>query len=81
MKKYVKPELVFESFELTQQIAACTYDSQNTMNDVGCAFTGVNEFTGESVTLFLDATAACTTKAESYCYHGTTGGTFSIFNS
>lgn len=81
MKKYVKPELVFESFELTQQIAACTYDSQNTMNDVNCTFTGINEFTGESITLFLPGAERCTTEAYSYCYHGSTGEGFSIFNS
>lgn len=81
MKKYVKPELCFERFELSRQIAACTYDSNNTQDNVGCAFTGRNEFTGETVTLFLEATAACTTKADSYCYHGSSGGMFSIFNS
>lgn len=79
-KKYVKPEAFFEKFKMSQQIAACTYDSNNTANDIGCAFTGVNEADFE-VTVFLDTTAACTTKAESYCYHGSTGGMYSIFNS
>lgn len=80
MKKYVKPELIYEHFELSQQIAACDYDSQNTHDDVGCAFTGDNGF-GKTVTIFLEATTSCETKAESYCYHGSSGGMYSIFNS
>ena len=43
MKKYVKPELIFESFEMTQQIAACQYDSNNTHDDAACKFTGYND--------------------------------------
>ena len=38
MKKYVKPELIYESFELSQQIAACDYDSKNTSTNEGCTF-------------------------------------------
>lgn len=80
MKKYVKPELIFESFEMSQQIASCAFDSQNTQNDKGCAFTGRNEFTGAVETIFLSHDL-CTTKAEAYCYHGSSGEGFSIFNS
>ena len=81
LKKYVKPELIFESFELSQQIAACDYDSNNTLTDIGCEFTGVNKDFGVPMTIFLEGNADCTTKAESYCYHGSSGGMFSIFNS
>lgn len=81
MKKYVKPELVYESFELSQQIAACDYDSNNTANDVGCTFTGKNPATGADMTIFLPGNQLCKTEADSYCYHGSTGGMFSIFNS
>ena len=79
-KKYVKPELLFESFELSQQIAACEFDSGNTYADINCHFTGDNPVNGEPITIFL-ASIACTTKAESFCYHNGTGGYYSIFNS
>ena len=78
MKKYVKPELIFESFEMTQQIAACQYDSNNTHDDAACKFTGYNDEFEQNMTIFVDST--CDVIAESYCYHGSTGG-FSIFNS
>ena len=81
MKKYVKPELVYESFELSQQIAACDYDSNNTANDIGCQFTGNNPTTGATMTIFLEATTLCTVKAEAYCEHTGTGASFNIFNS
>ena len=82
MKKYVKPELIYESFELSQQIAACTYDSGPSANDIGCNFTGPNPFKpGETMVVFLSEEHGCSTIADSYCYHGSTGGMFSIFNS
>lgn len=81
-KKYVKPELLFESFELSQQIAACAFDSGNTLGDISsCKFTGNNPATGEQISIFLEVSTMCTTKAESYCYHNGTGGYYSIFNS
>lgn len=82
MKKYVKPELVYESFELSQQIAACTYDSKNTMNDVvSCGFTGINPTTDTTMTIFLNGNTYCTTIGEAYCEHSGTGNNFNIFNS
>lgn len=80
MKKYVKPELFFESFELSQQIAACDYDSNNTSNDEQCRFTGVNKDFGVEMAIFL-STPTCDIVAESYCYHNASSGMFGIFNS
>lgn len=37
MKKYVKPELFFERYELSQHIAACTWDL-NSANEDTCNF-------------------------------------------
>lgn len=79
MKKYVKPELFYESYELTQQIAACQYDSLGSHDDKGCTFTGVNDF-NETVTIFLPGNELCTTESEYYCYHGSSGS-YNIFNS
>lgn len=81
MKKYVKPELTFESFEVSQQIAACDFDSNNTLSSVtDCVFTGVNEVTGTVVNIF-QTTSTCEVIAESYCEHASAGGMFNIFNS
>ena len=91
MKKYVKPELFYESFELSQQIAACDFDSNDTSTDSGCQFTGdatrlpnLAEMgvTG-IVTIF---TSGCRgnnmIQYEAYCYHNSNGfGSAGIFNS
>ena len=79
MKKYVKPELFYERFELAQQIATCQYDSNNTHSDRGCQFTGYNEAWQMEMTIFLPG-SNCTMHTEDYCYHGSTG-TYNIFNS
>ena len=76
MKKYVKPELIFESFEMSQQIASCDFDGD--FNETACGFTGDNGF-GETVTIF-SSKPTCDTMPESYCYHNSSGG-FGIFNS
>ena len=79
MKKYVKPELVCESFEMSQQIAACEYDSYNTSMDVEtCGFTG-SQF-GESITIFTLGNGFCSASGEDFCYHEAVSG-FSLFNS
>lgn len=74
MKEYVKPELYYESFELSQHIAACYFNLQNNPTDVNsCAMPD---------TLFFASTnAACTSgEPEGYCYtNGST--TFNVFNS
>lgn len=80
MKKYVKPELFYESYELTQQIAACDYDSHGTMNDEGCQFTGLNKDFNETMTIFMSGCGS-NTITESYCYHNASSGYYGIFNS
>lgn len=79
MKKYVKPELFFESFEMSQQIAACDYDSYGTMSNESCTFTGLNPDFGTTMTIFLSQ-GACEVVAESYCYHNASTG-WGVFNS
>lgn len=76
MKKYVKPELIFESFELSQQIAACQYDG--TKNDG--PFVGFNNDFGEEMSIFL-IKGVCEVVVESYCYHNASSGAYGIFNS
>ena len=40
MKKYVKPELFFESYELSQNIAACGWDMKNQNQPGDCKAEG-----------------------------------------
>ena len=62
MKKYVKPELIYESFELSQQIAACDYDMDpaHPSQDRNCVF--IAEW-DPGVKIF-SAGSACTTPTE-----------------
>ena len=80
MKKYVKPELIFERFELSQQIAACDYKGSFS-DESSCTFTGKNKEFNEVMTIFLDAGKGCLVETEDFCYYGSTGGYFNIFNS
>ena len=80
MKKYVKPELFYERFELSQQIAACDYDSKGTLSDESCSFEGMNKDFGVSMKIFLTQDT-CDVIADSYCYHNANSGAFGIFNS
>lgn len=65
MKTYVKPELFFESFELSQHIAGCNLTLLD--KDVGaCEAMGVIEgIQGDSWFISKDP---CTTVVEAYCY-------------
>jgi len=84
MKKYVKPELVYESFELSQQIAACKFDSNDTANDEGCEFTGYDDALGKIITIFQSHCSDAENNGfwiESYCYHNASEGEYGIFNS
>lgn len=81
MKKYVKPELFYESFELSQQIAACAYDSHNTSSE-DCVFTG-----DDGLMIFRsgcggkDAAGNDIFFVESFCYHNGSDSPYGIFNS
>ena len=86
MKKYVKPELFYEHFELSQQIAACQFDqtpndadiTPNLNNKDTCGFYGDAGF--GPMFILQSGNDGCTTTADDYCYHGSTSG-FNIFNS
>ena len=66
-KTYVKPEVCFESFQLSACIANTCGNPTNTPADYSC---GVSYM---GMTLFLDDISACTDKVEDgfggYCYH------------
>ena len=80
MKKYVKPELFFERYELSQHIAACDYDSNHTMDNESCQFTGTNKDFNVEMTIFLPG-SNCSVEVNSYCYHNASSSSYGIFNS
>jgi len=83
MKKYVKPELFYERYELTEQIAACAWDMNS--QERACSATGSGGFT--DWVIFTDGIDDCKLKVESgtsgneiYCYYPQESGK-STFNS
>ena len=72
MKKYVKPELFYERFELSQHIAVCAWD-MNLSNKESCNAAAdtslIPDLAGE--TLFMSS-SACSLNPDTYkdyCYH------------
>lgn len=84
MKKYVKPELFFESYELSQNIAACGWDMSNSGDPMQCTAVGDSGY-GNDPTWgrgFLEANDNCEFKVENYCYENSADNvTMKIFNS
>ena len=76
MKKYVKPELFYEHFELSQHIADCTWELQ--LNKGSCSAQADPDFIVSSELLFsanVTTPASCTVSPDDgtysdVCYHG-----------
>ncbi len=83
MKKYVKPELVYEHFELSQQIAACSYDlvPSTSGQAPNCAFFGDETTMTPGKTIFLNDNTSCEVGAQWYCEHSGTDVGYNTFNS
>ena len=78
MKKYVKPDLYFESFQLNQHIAACGYDLVgNSTSPADCSFRGDEDFGNLPVEYFLESSQHCTKEgaivADRYCFQNSDG--------
>ena len=81
MKKYVKPELFYEHFELTEHIAACTFDHKNTYTSFEtCSFTGDADSDWPDMVIFLDGNDKCIWPVQEYCYYTGSNG-MNTFNS
>lgn len=81
MKKYVKPELFFESFELSQSIAACGIDA-NHDDEIKCSPTTDPDFWGDKLVVYNDGICANSAqKLEGYCYTSGTNEAGRLFNS
>lgn len=78
-KEYKKPELLFDSFELSVSIAGGCGNPTQTPSQNQCGI----DYGGAGV-LFLNGMTVCTTKIEDgdegYCYHAPSPGN-NLFNS
>jgi len=88
MKKYVKPMITLERFELSQNIAACAWDLTNSTDINNCSAAPDQDFFFGSVTknLFTQTTqAGCDIIAgveyEDYCYQNGANSPFKVFQS
>lgn len=80
MKKYVKPELCFESYELSQNIAACGWDMQNQSQPGDCKAVGDPSWGNPEIVVFTEE--KCENVWEGYCYENSTDNvTIKIFQS
>ena len=71
MKKYVKPALFYEKFELSQHIADCAWELNST-NKESCHASADPKFLDDSPNLFVSALSTCVYNEDNYqnyCYH------------
>ena len=84
MKKYVKPELILEHYELSNTIADCAFELQSSDKN-SCVAQGDAEDALGGVVLFLDSSMGCKYDPkifEFYCYqNGSSDGGANVFNS
>ena len=76
MKKYVKPELVYERFELTQHIADCAWELTNSTKDT-CSAQADPDFLPGFQNLFVAEANGCQITSDvyqDYCYHDGANG-------
>lgn len=68
MKKYVKPEIYYENFELSQHIADCGWELKSA-NENTCYATGDTDWGYSSdVFAFITGVNNCAIQPEGYCY-------------
>lgn len=81
MKKYVKPELFFERYELSQHIAACDWDLNNATEEA-CGFkpdpNGSDSWYPAETVLALSQPVC---NLEDYCYMNSSSDNYNTFNS
>lgn len=79
MKKYVKPELFYERYELSQHIADCQWE-MNLKNENECiAESDPEAWGGQYTTLFTDYDRCENIDWENYCYQTGNSGDIKVF--
>lgn len=82
MKKYVKPELFYERYQLSQHIADCSWELQSGSNTTCYAQPDPEDYPGFQ-NLFNVGQEGCnltTDKWQDYCYHNGADG-YRLFQS
>lgn len=80
MKKYIKPELFYERYELSRNIAACAWDL-NHANEFECGFKG-DDLGLTGWVILAEAGRGCViTGYVEYCYQGNGPDNMNTFNS
>ena len=77
MKKYVKPELFYERYELTEQIADCSWEVQNSGDRGDCVVVSDPDTGWGGLNLFVDNEMGCDItdpNPQFYCYQTGPGG-------
>lgn len=72
MKKYVKPELFFEQFVLSQHIADCKLEYVDATNEMTCY--AIPDYDDPSIKVFLRKDTCEYDPPEGYCYTGSAEG-------
>lgn len=70
MKKYVKPGLFYEKYELSQHIADCAWELISSSKD-SCAARADTKFLSDFPNLFVSSANGCTWTSDvyqDYCY-------------
>ena len=81
MKKYVKPELFYERYELSQHIADCAWEMDHNDNN-SCVAIGGKDSGYEGFTLVTPGVCEVMPDAyEEYCYQNSTNGSANLHNS
>ena len=81
MKVYVKPELYYESFELSQNVATCDYQLSSNDKNSCKIITDRYENDGGNWTGGFSNTKVCDFEYEVYCYTDGSGTMPSLFKS
>lgn len=82
MKKYVKPELIYERYVLSEQIARCAYDLafENGACE-GKGYLGTDAgYPGDWILIATTGVDGCQFEIEEYCYQPGEDG-YNTFNS
>ena len=75
MKKYVKPELFFEQFVLSQHIADCKLEYNDFQDENSCSANVDPDFLeGYLNPVFVEGNTKCIETFEGYCYTDSTDG-------
>ena len=82
MKKYIKPELFYENFEMSKHIASCAWDMSNSKTVEECFAKSDPEWgLIDNISAFNTGVVGCTDgPLESYCYSNGSSEN-NIFNS